>query len=76
MKQTLSLRQNVVERLISCHQKSHDFNGRLTSRSMSLISDASEGDSPSMNDYEFLDCGDLKRLERFGGRNLYLLINI
>jgi hypothetical protein len=36
---------------------------------MSQTSDALVESSPSLTDYEFLDCGDLKRLERFGGRH-------
>ena len=74
MKQVLSYRENVVQRFIRYHHKTNNFNDRLTSRSMSQTSDALVESSPSLTDYEFLDCGDLKRLERFGGRHHCLFI--
>lgn len=67
MKQLLTHRLGVAQKFI---RDNHDFNYKLTSRSMSLASDALVENTPSMTDYEFLDCGDLKRLERFGGKNL------
>jgi hypothetical protein len=73
MRQILSYRQNVVQRFVRNNHEIGDLNDRLTSRSMSLTSDALVENSPSITDYEFIDCGDLKRLERFGGKLLLFL---
>jgi hypothetical protein len=74
MKQILSYRQNVVHRFVRNNHKIGDLIDTLTSQSMSLTSDALVENSPSMTDYEFIDCGDLKRLERFGGKLLHLSV--
>lgn len=74
MKQLFAHRLGVARKLIRYNHKTNDFNDKLTSRSMSLSSDALVENATSMTDYEFLDCGDLKRLERFGGKNLCLSI--
>jgi hypothetical protein len=36
----------------------------------SLSTKAAADDSTHQKDYEFLDCGNLKRLERFGGTTI------
>lgn len=43
--------------------------GRMGNRK-SLSAKAAVEDSAHQRDYEFLDCGNLKRLERFGGTTI------
>ena len=42
----------------------------------SLSTKAAAGDSTHQKDYEFLDCGNLKRLERFGGTTISITLDV